>query len=114
MQHLVFVYGSLRKNEVNHYFLQKSELLGLFETQPQYALYDFGTVPGLVDGHSAIVGEVYRITDSVLAQLDAFEDVPIEYKRETIETTFGEAWIYIYQGTEPGKAIESGDWNLRN
>ncbi|GEA50458.1 putative gamma-glutamylcyclotransferase [Vibrio inusitatus NBRC 102082] len=114
MQHLVFVYGTLRQDEANHYLLQGSEFLGLFETPPQYALYDFSTLPGIVEGHEIITGEVYRISDEVLVKLDIFEDVPIEYRRETIETPFGEAWIYLYQGTEAGKAIESGDWNLRN
>ena len=114
MQQLIFVYGTLKQGEPNHYLLAESELLGVYETPPIYALYDFGTHPGLVEGSDAIVGEVYRISDEVLAKLDIFEDVPIEYRRETIETSFGEAWIYHYQGTEKGQAVESGDWNLRN
>ena len=114
MQHLVFVYGTLRQGESNHYFLETSELLGMFETKPEYALFDLGAYPGLVEGHDAIAGEVYRISDDVLQKLDILEDVPTEYRRETIDTPYGEAWIYLYQGAESGKAIESGDWNLRN
>ncbi|GAD78768.1 gamma-glutamylcyclotransferase family protein [Vibrio ezurae] len=114
MQHLVFVYGTLRQGESNHHLLQGSDLLGVYETPAQYSLYDFSAYPGIVEGHSSITGEVYRVSDEVLAKLDILEDIPIEYRRESIETPFGEAWIYLYQGTELGTAIESGDWNLRN
>lgn len=114
MQQLLFVYGILRKGESSHYLLQDSELLGMYETPPVYALFDFGNRPGLVDGHSAITGEVYRVSNQVLSDLDLFEDVPVEYRRELIDTPFGQAWIYIYQGAASGVAIESGDWNLRN
>ncbi|WP_261816555.1 gamma-glutamylcyclotransferase family protein [Vibrio gallicus] len=114
MQYLVFVYGTLRQGESNHHLLEASELLGMFETKPEYALFDLGAYPGLVEGYSAITGEIYRIDEKVLEQLDILEDVPTEYRREVLETPFGEAWIYLYQGSENGKAIESGDWNLRN
>lgn len=114
MQHLIFIYGTLKQGEPNHYLLEDSEFLGVYETPPAYTLYDFGTSPGLVEGNDTIVGEVYRISDEVLAKLDVFEDVSVEYRRDTIETPFGEAWIYLYLGTEQGQAIESGDWNLRN
>jgi gamma-glutamylcyclotransferase (GGCT)/AIG2-like uncharacterized protein YtfP len=114
MQHLIFVYGTLKQGEPNHYLLAGSELLGVYETPPVYTLYDLGTYAGLVEGNNTILGEVYRIDDEVLAKLDVFEDVLIEYRRETIETPFGEAWIYLYPGAEKGQAVESGDWNLRN
>lgn len=42
MQHLVFVYGTLRKGESNHHFIEQSEYLGMCETLPEYALYDLG------------------------------------------------------------------------
>lgn len=45
MQHLLFVYGTLRQGESNHNFLADSQCLGHFETPPHYALYDLGAIP---------------------------------------------------------------------
>jgi len=114
VQHLVFVYGTLRQGESNHSFLANSQLLGRFDTKPEYGLYDLGLYPGLVSGHQSISGEVYLIDDDTLAKLDILEDVPVEYHRETIETPFGTAWIYIYQeATSQEALIDSGDWCQR-
>ncbi len=33
MQHLIFVYGTLRKGEGNHHFLNSAEFLGHHETE---------------------------------------------------------------------------------
>lgn len=114
MQQLIFVYGTLRHGESNHKYLQHSQLLGQFETLPEYALYDLGAYPGLVEGHQSVRGEVYAIDDATLALLDILEDVPVEYRRHTIETPFGTAWIYLYQETDRlHSVIKSGDWCQR-
>jgi len=39
MQHLVFVYGTLRKGECNHHFLSSAQFLGQHETDAQFAQY---------------------------------------------------------------------------
>jgi gamma-glutamylcyclotransferase (GGCT)/AIG2-like uncharacterized protein YtfP len=114
MQHLVFVYGTLRKGESNSHHLVNSEFVGFCNTPPHYALYDLGPYPGLIEGEQSVVGEVYRIDDLTLADLDILEDIPIEYRREMIETSFGSAWVYLYQ--QPLKLevlIKSGDWCQR-
>lgn len=112
--HLVFVYGTLRQGEANHHYLAESQLLGLFDTQPEYALHDLGPYPGLIAGQQSIHGEVYQMDDATLAQLDTLEDVPVEYRRETIDTPYGLAWIYIYQdASRLDTLIESGDWCQR-
>ncbi|QIA62355.1 gamma-glutamylcyclotransferase [Vibrio astriarenae] len=114
MQHLVFVYGTLRKGESNHHFIEQSEYLGMCETLPEYALYDLGAYPAVVPGRSSIQGEVYWVDDEVLAKLDLLEDVPVEYRRETMMTPFGLAWIYLYQQpAELDVEIASGDWFQR-
>ena len=111
MQHLVFVYGTLRENESNHHFVGQGQFLGHHETLPEYALYDLGAYPAVVDGHSVIYGEVYRVDDQTLRQLDLLEDVPITYRREQIDTPFGLAWMYIYQQAHQLETlISSGDW----
>ncbi len=114
MQHLLFVYGTLRKGESNQEFLIHSEFLGRHETLPQYSLYDLGTHPAVIEGHSSIQGEVYLIDDETLARIDVLEDVPVEYRRERIETPFGEAWFYMYQdSSQLDVLVSSGDWCQR-
>ncbi|WP_104037110.1 gamma-glutamylcyclotransferase family protein [Vibrio jasicida] len=114
MQHLIFVYGTLRKGEGNHHFLNSAEFLGHHETEAQFALYDLGRYPALSVGKKAIQGEVYLIDNETLVELDKLEDVPVEYRRESIITTFGQAWIYLYQDTEQlTEEIASGDWCQR-
>lgn len=109
--HLVFVYGSLRKGEHNHWYLEGSQFIGEFSTQPCFAMYDLGTYPGIVEGDFSVRGEVYQVDDDMLHHLDELEEVPIEYCRETIETPFGNAWVYIYQDVANLKElISSGDW----
>ncbi|ACY49855.1 Gamma-glutamylcyclotransferase family protein YtfP [Vibrio alginolyticus] len=111
MQHLVFVYGTLRKGECNHHFLSSAQFLGQHETDAQFALYDLGPYPALSVGQRSIQGEVYLIDDETLSELDKLEDVPVEYRRESIVTPFGQAWIYLYQDTEQlTEEIASGDW----
>ena len=114
MAHLVFVYGTLRSGEINHHYLAQSERLGGIRTAPNFALFDLGAYPGLVAGNQAVVGEVYRIDDATLVELDILEEVPIEYRREMIPTIFGSAWVYFYQEeTKPDQLILSGDWCTR-
>jgi gamma-glutamylcyclotransferase (GGCT)/AIG2-like uncharacterized protein YtfP len=38
-QHMIFVYGTLRKGQCNHYFLNRSKFLGNAKTKRRYALY---------------------------------------------------------------------------
>ncbi|AXY02026.1 gamma-glutamylcyclotransferase [Vibrio alfacsensis] len=114
MQHLVFVYGTLRSGESNHHYLSTAQFLGHHQTEPQFALYDLGPYPALSVGQKSIQGEVYLINEETLIELDKLEDVPVEYHRETIVTPFGQAWIYLYQDAEQlSDEIASGDWCQR-
>ncbi|KAB0463124.1 gamma-glutamylcyclotransferase family protein [Vibrio kanaloae] len=111
MRHLVFVYGTLRQGQSNHHYVQGCELLGRFDTPKEFALFDLGAYPALTCGSKSVAGEVYVINDEVLASLDQLEDVPVEYRREQIETIFGLAWVYLYQlELTANKEILSGDW----
>lgn len=115
MRQLIFVYGTLRKGESNHHFLESSEYLGIFETEPNYQLFNIGSYPGVIAGNCKVLGEIYRIDNSLLNQLDLYENVPTEYMRESIQTPYGTAWIYIYQdASKLDEAITSGNWHYRN
>jgi gamma-glutamylcyclotransferase (GGCT)/AIG2-like uncharacterized protein YtfP len=112
MPDLVFVYGTLRRGQHNHYMLGSSSFLGLHVTEPWYAMLDLGTYPGVVGGgQCAITGELYRVTPTTLARLDELEDYPQRYDRVVFATEHGRAWIYLYRhqiGSE--RVIVSGDW----
>ncbi|MDH6019018.1 gamma-glutamylcyclotransferase family protein [Vibrio splendidus] len=115
MQHLVFVYGTLRKDQSNHHYLKQCECLGRFDTPEEYALFDLVAYPAMIFGKKSVVGEVYIINDEILESLDRLEDVPVEYRREQIETIFGLAWVYLYQlDLTANKEILSGDWCKRD
>ncbi|MDP5255589.1 MULTISPECIES: gamma-glutamylcyclotransferase [unclassified Vibrio] len=114
MTQLVFVYGTLRQGECNHHLLENSDFLGHYQSQKDYHLFDVGPYPALIDGKQSVYGEVYRIDEATLAQLDILEDVPIEYRREQINTPYGQAWIYLYQDEDAlDNPIQSGDWCQR-
>jgi len=110
----VFVYGSLKKGFGNHpYHLSKANMIGEAETLPQYSLFSLGSFPGVIKGGvTSVQGELYEVDREELRSLDQLEGHPGFYQREVIDTSEGEAWIYLlpedkYKGYE---VIESGIW----
>jgi gamma-glutamylaminecyclotransferase len=112
MRHRVFVYGTLLRGEVNHYLLAGAEFLGPHRTDACYTLYDLGAYPGLSrGGRTAVTGEVYRVDEAGMRQLDRLEDYPRLYDRLLIPSAYGRAWIYVYRGRLNDRpVIPSGDW----
>jgi gamma-glutamylcyclotransferase (GGCT)/AIG2-like uncharacterized protein YtfP len=112
MGHLVFVYGTLLRGEVNHRLLSAAEYLGDHKTEPRFTLLELGAYPGVVlGGHTAISGEIYRVGEAAMRQLDRLEDYPRLYDRVLISSAFGRTWIYVYRGRIQGRrVIASGDW----
>ncbi len=112
----VFVYGTLRRHELNHHLLRNATYAGIYRTTAEYTLWDLGWYPAAVQpGNTALIGEVYTVCAAQLAALDALEAYPYEYTRRMIATSYGNAWIYLYQRALPPKAarIPSGDWRKR-
>lgn len=112
---LVFVYGSLRLGESNHHWLEGSRCLGLYTTKPCFTLLDLGDYPAAIEsGHTAIVGEVYRVSPEVMAKLDLLEDFPHQFSRRHIPTAYGQAWMYVWNHPRASHPlIASGDWMRR-
>ncbi len=108
----VFVYGTLKKGFRNAYHLEDGRFLGEFVTGPIYSMYDFGGYPAVSEnGKTAIEGEVYDISEELLASIDLLEVYPDFYQRVMIETSFGGAWMYVV--SEPlcaDKIKISGSW----
>lgn len=109
---LVFVYGTLRRDQVNHHLLQGARYLGHHITGPYYKMLDLGAYPGVVKGgRIRIQGEVYEVGSRDRVRLDLLEGYPVAYSRELIPTPWGRTWIYIYRGPrQDRKRIASGSW----
>lgn len=116
-EHLVFVYGTLRRGGVRAMpnLFPDAKFIG--QAQVGGSLYDLGAFPGLLldESSSQVTGEVYEIDDGILGELDDIE-ASSNYVRRQVEISLGDhkrtCWIY-----EPDpefyslhKPITSGDW----
>lgn len=110
---LLFTYGTLRTGESNTRWLAGARYCGIWKTQAHYALWDAGAYPAATKrGNTSIVGEVYHVSQAILAQVDVLEGYPLLYTRRRIETDWGAAWIYLWAGAvDPAwSIIANGDW----
>ncbi|EDV27777.1 uncharacterized protein TRIADDRAFT_17273, partial [Trichoplax adhaerens] len=96
----VFVYGTLKTDEPNHYLLEdpktgKAKLIAKGLTAAPYPLivHSCYSIPVMLDepgrGHM-IEGEVYRIDNDMLRVLDQLEGHPEFYTRTMIDITLTE------------------------
>lgn len=99
---MVFVYGTLMKGKSNHQsFLTDAKFIGDF-TAKDFALYDLGDYPGIIDCKGERVkGEVYAIDSHMLNRLDMLEEEGELYIRKLIEVAdcnneTQEAYTYVY------------------
>lgn len=103
--HLVFTYGTLKKNFHNHHFLENQKFLGKASTiGNKFELYDNGFFPMVVEVKNGqnIEGELYEVDNRCLKRLDYLEGVPHHYDRKIIKVKKEnneeeKAIIYIYQ-----------------
>ena len=114
MNHLIFVYGTLKHGLHNHYLLEHSEFVGTGWTVDKYALYQDGIHYVVKDEPvSCIQGEVYSVDDETLEALDRLENHPLWYCREQVAVSMGStseeliAWLYFNQ-TPEGRLVHSG------
>ena len=83
----LFVYGTLKKGFCNSYLLNGQEFIKEASTDNDYKMVDFkGMYPYLFneDGGFKIKGEIYKVSDNCLDELDRFEGAPDFYYRDTI------------------------------
>jgi len=111
----LFVYGTLMRGQPAHRLMRGARLLGRIATPRGYTLHDLGPYPAAVRaGRGRIRGELYAIPPAMLRRLDAYENCPAEYRRATIATVFGRAWIYLYPcRPRRGHGLIHGDWRRR-
>lgn len=103
-EHLVFVYGSLKRHFGNNGLMAQAKFLGITDTvKSDYRMYSLGAFPAVVEscigGAYTITGELYSIDDSTLNRLDMLEGngsmyirklIPVYYNLKTVE-----AWVYL-------------------
>lgn len=117
MEHLVAVYGSLKRGHFNHDLLHGAELVGE-ERLIEFTLYDLGPFPAVKRHPSkGVFVEIYRVTTQQLHRLDQLEgfnaDAPHKsfYIRVAVECNIGSVWVYEFnQDVEPQRMIATGNW----
>lgn len=98
--HLVFVYGSLKRGFYNNDVLRDSEFVTTTKTtRAKYNMLSVnGFFPGIChQGQYHISGEVYRVSGDVLWAMDIIEGNGDFYQRETVsvEGVDGLVWMYF-------------------
>jgi len=118
MDHLVFVYGTLRRGCPNHALLEgRAQSLGPGRTKLPYALYvDADGIPYVKEDEPRhpIAGELYLVGDAALADLDALEEHPDDYERREVPVILDDgtgrvAWLYFHPAP-PGRLFSGGDF----
>ena len=76
----LFIYGTLKRGHCRHATLASQSFLGEVATAPEYRLWDLGEYPGLIaaakqEAGRSIRGELWEVSDDVLAILDEIEGV---------------------------------------
>lgn len=120
--HLVFVYGTLRMDDVNHHLLKEAELV-VERCWTSGQLYDTGLgYPVIVqDRQGKITGELYLVSDEELGKLDVLEGYSVNsqsnlYDRITqtiyVESETYNAFVYVNASliVSEEQKIDSGDW----
>jgi gamma-glutamylcyclotransferase (GGCT)/AIG2-like uncharacterized protein YtfP len=96
MAHL-FVYGTLMRGMRNNAYLEKATFMGPATTKSEFELMYNGSIPAARAGSEAVVGELYEVTDEVLATLDVLEEVSTKLyeKKEIVLADGKQATIYL-------------------
>lgn len=124
----IFVYGTLKKNFENHFILDGADFLGEAITEKKYLLVKSGGLPFLIENSehekaTFIKGELYKISDSLLMDVDELEGHPNFYYRKPIwvktkDDSIDMAWVYLVNNEksiayyEVYTIIEDGVWNF--
>ena len=121
----VFVYGTLRKNESNHFLLKEATLIAR-KAWTNGRLFDTGLgYPALKESmNDRVYGEIYLVSEEQLYRLDELEDYRpndrnnlYNRKKQVVfyDTDKIEAYLYFiseHQESLLKNHIESGDWKI--
>ncbi len=111
---LLFVYGTLRMGQPNHGRIGTARYLGRRRTRPGFELFDLGEYPAMVaSAGGSVAGELYQVSEALLAELDVFEDHPHFFRRGAIELhdgTRAQAYLVPAERLAERRRIDGGDW----
>lgn len=110
---LVFVYGTLKRGHQRSHALAGQTFIGPASTAADYRMFDLGDYPGLIEVEPGtgdqVQGEIYRVDQGCLRQLDQIEAVDQGlYERREIRifqsfgTSGGLIAAYFYLGDIAG------------
>lgn len=119
---IVFVYGTLRKSEDNHWLLKEAKLIN-HQSWTNGVLYDshLGYPIMTINGGARVYGEIYQVNPTQLKRLDDLlgfggED-EVNYFDRTLQTVYTdfdelEAYVYVMNVDEIMnlEVISLGDW----
>lgn len=98
-KHLVFLYGSLKRGQMNHNIVEKSTFIDCGITEEHYNMYAYDNFPMLIESEeeSNIRGEIYEVSDEILESIDFLESNGEFYERKLIKIeSFKEpVWCYF-------------------
>lgn len=115
---LVFVYGSLKRNQPNHHWLAGATWLGEASLNG-VPLFDLGPFPMAVaispvpEGCRPLQGELYQVDGASLHQLDRLEGTPRLFQRHWLTLSDGRsAWVYLGRAAQVRHVlpIPTGHW----
>ncbi len=115
----IFVYGTLKKGQINHHWLcgyrGNSRIAPVPAIAPGIVLHAGPHYPLAIRGRGKAIGEVYTITESILRKLDGLENHPDDYHREItpVMTVQGHrilVWIYLHHQAYHYPKITTGLW----
>ena len=123
-EHVVFVYGTLRRGGVREMERSFPGSVYLGAGRVRGRLYDLGKYPGLVLDERAgeVVGELYLVSGEMLAAIDKLEDYRAEdsfaslFVRKRADVVGEEGtrrcWVYVWnRQVGPRLAtVDTGDW----
>jgi len=100
-----FVYGTLKRGGRYHDLLAAQKFMGEARTVAGYTLYQPADYPGMVraeDDTEGVTGELWSVSESCLAKLDALEGLPQKlYARIPIallaphDSIVAESYLYL-------------------
>lgn len=124
MEQLVFVYGTLRQGERNHYLIDSAKLVTR-QAWLKGKLIDTGKdYPALLLGsNDRVYGEIYEVNNELLKTLDELEGFTGQGKKnhyerceQVISSDLGEfkALVYFYpKEVSDSPVVPFGDWRLK-
>lgn len=123
---LIGVYGFLRKGMQNHEQLDEDSPVAVYETAPEFTLYDIEGFACLdKKGSSSVLIELYNVDRAIFQSLEWHNNLEGNildytnnyelYKLERIMTPFGLAYFFllddkIVDPLKNGIVVESGNW----